>query len=255
MYLCYLDESGDSGYQNSPTKAFSLGCLMVEDRAWLLALDGIVGFRRFLRARFGLKMRDELKAQFLIHNTGPFLELGLGDDIRMDIFKMALKLIPKLNEGRGVYAFGVVVDKDKMIKDGRGNENPQIEAWERVIERLERFTYYKADTCILFPDEGEFLAIRKLLRGKRRHCLVPAHYGGSPLARPAISILEDPSMRKSSSSYYIQLADLLAYSAHRAKFPLINFNEKYWEYVGDARLQAITKVAGGQHVGIKEWPP
>lgn len=239
MYLCYLDESGDPGYYNSPTKAFSLGCLIVEDRAWLLALDDIVGFRRFLKAKFGLKMRDELKAQFLIHNTGPFANLNLGDGIRMSIFKMALKLIPKLNEGRGIYAFSVVVSKEDMIKRGWEVKNPQTEAWERVLERLERFTFYNGDTCIIFPDEGEYLAIRKLLRGKRRYCLVPAHYGDSPLARPANLILEDPSMRKSSASYYIQLADLIAYAAHRAKFPTPEFGASYWECVRGARLKEV----------------
>ncbi|GAH33793.1 unnamed protein product [marine sediment metagenome] len=62
-------------------------------------------------------------------------------------------------------------------------------------------------------------------------------------------------MRKSSSSYYIQLADLMAYAAHRAKYPTPEFGANYWEYVGDVRLKEVTKLTGGKHTGIKEWPP
>ena len=141
--------------------------MIVQDTAWLFSLDDIVRFRRFLRDKFSLPMREELKSSFLIHNTGPFEYLGLGDDIRKKIFKMALKLMPKLNEGRGVDVFSIIVDKDEMIKQGREGENAQEAAWERASERLERYTYYNRDTCVIYPDEGEFHTIRKLLRGKR----------------------------------------------------------------------------------------
>jgi len=56
VYLVYIDDSGDTGLisGNSPTDAFILNALIVQDDAWLDTLDEIINFRRFLRDNFGL---------------------------------------------------------------------------------------------------------------------------------------------------------------------------------------------------------
>jgi hypothetical protein len=249
MYLCYFDESGDPGYKNSLTHAFALACVIVHDRAWLNTLDQIIAFRRFLRVSFGIQMREELKAGHLIHNNGPFTRLRVGEKARMKIFRMGLRLQAKL----GIETFAIVVDKDEMTRRGR-NDEAQKKAWQLAYERLERYTADKRDTCMVFPDEGVYDMIRTLLREKRRYSSVPSHYGTAPLSRPASFVLEDPSIRKSSESYFVQLADLNAYAAHRRVKPQPWFGTEYWEQLGAARVSAVSKLAGGP-IGIKLWPP
>ena len=254
VYICYFDESGDPGYINSLTSAYSLGGVLVQDKSWLRALDDIIRFRRFLRRTFGLQMRDELKASYLIHNNGPFEKLNLGDEIRIKIYDMALKLLTKMNEGQGIHVFAVVIDKKEMVNRERQSENPLRIAWDKATERLERFTDAKRDTCTIFPDEGNHVAIRTIIRKKRRISIVPSRYGTPPLSRPASLVVEDPSMRISRTSYFIQLADLIAYAAHRAIYPEPWFDNTHWEKLGNVRIAGVNKYSGGPR-GIKLWPP
>jgi len=52
----------------------------------------------------------------------------------------------------------------------------------------------------------------------RVHNYVPSHFGPSYNAQ-ITHIIEDPVMRNSSISYFIQLADLVAHSLYRKKIP------------------------------------
>lgn len=250
MYLCYFDESGDPGYKNSLTHAFALACVVVHDTAWLSTLDQIISFRRFLRDEFKIPMRAELKAGYFIHNTGPFENLNIGPETRMKIYRMSLRLEHKI----GLETFAIVVDKDQMVKQYRTGEEPQRRAWELAYERLETLTRKRNDTCLVFPDEGTYEMIRSVLREKRRHNVVPSHYGTQGLSRPASFVIEDPSVRRSSESYFIQFADFSAYAAHRRVKPAEWCGTEYWEHLGQARLRDVSWFTDDP-VGIKVWPP
>ncbi len=54
MYLMYVDESGDPGTVNSPTRYFVLSGLVVHELSWLATLDSLIDFRRRMRDTFGL---------------------------------------------------------------------------------------------------------------------------------------------------------------------------------------------------------
>ena len=106
----------------------------------------------------------------------------------------------------------------------------------------------------MFPDEGHGYFIRAKLRKMRRsHLVKSAFNSASTLTRTADNIIEDPSDRKSSESYFIQFADLNAYAAHCAVYPSSNMNESVWELLGKARLKDVNKLSGGP-TGIVVWP-
>ncbi len=71
MYLMYVDESGDSGLENSRTRYFVLTGMVVHELRWQDALNAFVGFRRRMREKFGLKLRDEVHAG-AIPNQGAY---------------------------------------------------------------------------------------------------------------------------------------------------------------------------------------
>ena len=156
MYLCYVDESGDKGYERSLTSAYALGVLLVPDRTWLRTLDAILGWRRALKREFGIPIRAELKAGHFIHNTGPFERLNVSDEARMKIYRRSLRLISKVHNPNGVAVFAVVVDKEWMKRCHLTYRDPECEAWELAIERLETFTRKNKETCMILPDEGEY---------------------------------------------------------------------------------------------------
>jgi hypothetical protein len=250
--LCYVDESGDSGYVGSKTGGFALGCILINESSWLPALDDVIGFRRYLRNTFKIPPRAELKANYLLHNKGKLRNLKIAPAVRLKIYWMALGLLSKLADGQGVKVFAVVVDEAAMQAQKRADDPARV-AWEVLIERLERFTFYERSMCAVFPDEGNYEMIRGIIREKRRYSTVPAHFGGPALSRPASFILEDPSARRSDQSYFVQLADLVAYASYRAVFPGARFDDRFWNHIGAARLAAINRLAGGP-VAIKVFP-
>ena len=70
MYLMYVDESGDTGVTNSPTRHFALSSLVVHELSWQAALEQLIEFRRRMRDKFGLLMTDEIHASGMINKPG-----------------------------------------------------------------------------------------------------------------------------------------------------------------------------------------
>jgi hypothetical protein len=62
MYLMYVDESGDSGMDKSPTRYFVLSGIVVHENRWHETLNRLVAFRQRMRTQFGLQMREEIHA-------------------------------------------------------------------------------------------------------------------------------------------------------------------------------------------------
>lgn len=58
---------------------FSLGCVLVQASAWPEVFDSFIDFRRYLRTTFGVPVRAEIKANFLLRNGGPLRKLALSE--------------------------------------------------------------------------------------------------------------------------------------------------------------------------------
>lgn len=244
MYLVYIDDSGDTGFKSagSPTDAFILSAVIVKDEDWLNTLDQIISFRRFLFQNFGLRQRDELKAGYLIHGTGPFSKLRTSEAARMRIYKQTLRFQQKLGT---IKTWAILIDKDKW--EGKGwNIGIRDVAWENMIQRIEAYTRYGKENCMIFPDEGHPAFVRGMFRRMRRFNLVQSAYEpGRKLSRPATFIVEDPNYRHSNESYFVQLADMNAYAAYRHIFPESYFGAEYWDELGDAREEKVNRIRGG----------
>ena len=248
IYFAYFDESGDSGFVNSPTRTFTLACILVHDSNWLSALDQTVAFRRYLKDIFKIPTRIELKSSELVHGKGAFRNIGLGYPARMAAYRAAMRFQRKVGL---LKTFAVVIAKDKIQK--KDTADVREIAWRYAIQRLERFGTSQKDNIMVIPDDGHGLFIKKKIRAMRRVNYVPSAYGDSTLERKATNIVEDPSDRKSTESYFVQLADLNAYAAFRVAFPGGNFDGNVWETLGDARLTEVSRLSGGPN-GIVVWP-
>jgi hypothetical protein len=72
-------------------------------------------------------------------------------------------------------------------------------------------------------------------------------------------LLDDPVPKRSSESYFIQLADLVAYAAYRKVFPPIArarptvVPQTMWDELGPATLRAVNMYSGGPP-GIVQRP-
>jgi Protein of unknown function (DUF3800) len=213
VHFAYVDESGDSGARGSHT--YTLGCVFAEGRAWPGLFDAMIGYRRHLREAFGLPVRAEVKANYLLRNGGPFRALHLSEQARQDIYRGFMRLQPKL----GLLTFAVVIDKARSAALYPGRDPREI-AWEWFLQRVERFmTQSHRSPVVLVHDEGETTLVRKLARKARRAGTAGSMFGTGVLQLPARDLLDDPVPRDSRQSYFLQLADLAAYAAFRHVYP------------------------------------
>jgi hypothetical protein len=68
---------------------------MVEHGAWRNSFDRLISYWRHLRRPFGLPVRAEMKANFLLRNGGPFRKLALSESARFAIYRQTMRLHPK----------------------------------------------------------------------------------------------------------------------------------------------------------------
>lgn len=251
MMLAYVDESGDAGLAGSLT--YSLGTVMVESSRWPSVFDDLIDFRRFIRRQFGVRVRDELKANYLLRNGGPLRPLQLSEQARFAIYRGHMRIQAKLE----LKAFAVVIDKVALATKRPGLD-PRDVGWEYLLQRLERYTTKNATEVMLIHDEGEALRVRGLARKARRAGSAGSAFGTGYLRRPAQRVIDDPVARDSSQSYFLQLADMNAYAAFRHLFPpppraVQIVPQSMWNELGPARLLAVSALAGGPP-GIVTYP-
>ena len=249
MYLAYFDESGDAGFVRSPTEAFALACILVYEDDWLDFLDQTIYFRRWVRDQFGLRMKEELKATHLVHGDGPWRKLGHGDDVRLRVYKQALRLQHKCGI---VKTFAIVIRKAEITH--QATNNPREVAWRYALQRLERFCSDEDENVSMYPDAGHGNFIRQKTRQMRRISYVPSAFDAGLLDRRMRCLVEDPSDRRSHDSYIVQLCDLNAYAAHRRVYPSKKLGKKMWKELRDARLARVRKLYTGDPRGMVIWP-
>lgn len=245
MYLCYMDESGDTGVTpGSPTPTYTVAAVLVHETHWVQLFEDLIGFRRYLRKSFGLRMRAEIKATQLIRGSGPWSELGLGETVRKRVYRSLMRFQGKSG---GVLTYAVVVDKSK--RDSA--DDVRDRAWRFAFQRIERTMSTRDERVMLIPDGGQYLWIRKLAREMRRFSMPGSMLGIGALERPMLKVLiDDPVERDSRESYFIQLADLNAYAAYRNTVPDPAFPQSMWTELGPAILSAANMYKPHQTPGI-----
>ena len=145
-------------------------------------------------------------------------------------------------------AFAIVIHKEEIIK-------PTIDvhdtAWEYLLQRLDMRMRETGAPIILVHDNGSTnQKITQLLRRFRR----VSWGGGQAHATPLL--VEDPVPRDSQHSYFVQMADLVAYSATRKIMPnkgkrAAICGPQMWDEVGSARVAAVNHRRSD---GIVVWP-
>lgn len=240
----YVDESGNTGSISSGgSLTYSLGAVIVTADVWPGVLDNLVSFRRRLRDRYGIPMRDELKANYLLRSSGTIRRFDLAPGERHVIYRAHLRVLRDLP----ARAFAVVIDK----RPGSLNTVEVFDrAWRLLLERLERMSSKESSPLLIMHDEGENDAIRRWARRARRHLTAGSHYGTGMLNNPMRHLIDDPVPRRSDHSYMIQFADLVAYAGFRAvvepgKGVGAVCPGGMWSEIGPATHTAVNRLSGG----------
>jgi hypothetical protein len=219
MYLMYVDESGDTGVVNSPTKYFALSSLIVHELRWQACLDRLIAFRRRMRDKFGLKLNEEIHAAAMINHPGALVRIPRND--RLTIIRGFADEIASLPD---VSSINVVVKK--LSSDT--SETVFDRGWSTIIQRFENTLSHhnfpgpsNSDERGLIVCDDTDIRLNRLVRRMRRYNPVPsrAQFGPGYRNLQLKAIVEDPVHRDSRVTYFIQAVDTIAYLLYQKGQP------------------------------------
>lgn len=213
MYLMYVDESGDSGIINSPSKYFVLSAIVIHELNWQKILEDIIDFRRYLKQKYGLLINEEIHAAEFI-NGHPKLKANISKNDKMDILRKCLKF---LNDRNDISIYSVACNKSDK------NDNVFDFTWRVFIQQFENtlqnknFTagFEQAEKGIILSDNTDGGKLTKILRKMRHYNPIPNLQTTGSRNLKLVSIIEDPILRSSDNSYFHQFTDVVAYFARQ----------------------------------------
>jgi hypothetical protein len=222
VYFMYVDESGDSGVVNSPTRYFVLSGLVLHELRWQAYLDHLIQFRRTLKQTYGFRLREEFHAGAMITRPGTDL-MRIKKHHRLAMIRHFADNLAAMTE---FSIINVVIDKQGKRPDYDVFEM----AWKALIQRFENTLSHHNfpgprnadDRGLLVCDHTEDKKVTMVMRRMRKFNPVPHHPAFSSVGHrnlPVLSIVEDPNFRDSEHSFFIQAVDLAAFLVYQSMAP------------------------------------
>lgn len=248
----YVDESGDSGLIGSPTRYFVLTGMVVHELRWHEALNRLINFRLRMRSAFGLLMKDEIHGGSMLTRPGSLVRIK-----RNDRLAIVRHLLDELASMTFVNFINVRVDKTGKPP----GYDPFERAWQALIQRFENTLNHRNfpgpanadDKGIIFCDETDGAALRRLYRRMRVYNPIPNMHGPGHRHLPLVRIVEDPSIRLSHHSYFVQAVDTAAFSTYQWYQPSNFIRQKGGRSYFTRLDPVLCKVASNTHrYGIVE---
>lgn len=207
MDIIYVDESGDPGGLNSPTKEYILVAMIVPGAIWH-QLDGRINRLRLrMQKHLGVKPDEEIHAvEFL---GGARMHQGL---MTWERIKATRWLLKEIRRQSGLRFIMVVQSKDSTL-------SPFSEAWVNLAGRLERELSGKG---LIITDATDRKSLQKALGYKwvrdESTAATPTHSWHAKL-------VENPIHVDSRHSRLLQITDLIAYLCRQGIRPNSLFTE------------------------------
>ncbi len=214
--LLYMDESGDNGLVEGSTDFYILAGVSIKTRYSKELFWKILDFRKSITKKYGLKFQ-EIKGSDIFYHRGAFFNSLVAPP---DLEKIHSNLIEILCEST-VELFATVKSK----KEFRQRQFPLTknsvklfsqEIWGEFLSTYEsylinksRHLKYPQNGLIYFDDNpSQKKYIREIIRERSRKYDLESEF-------PEAGIVEDVIFRDSQESYFIQLADILAFTVSR----------------------------------------
>jgi hypothetical protein len=251
VYFMYVDESGDPGtlslnaIAQQPSRHYILSALIIPAREWRLYLSSMVAIRRTLRQRYGLPIRTEQHGVELIHPRGnPFYKQMRGRHQRVALYRDVLQSV--CSQLPAATIINVHLDKAHLHYSSAATvRDIQTLSWSTLIRSYDTFLQRqgKGMPGLIFADEMNEVKIRRLMRQLRVHDFNSNRSSNTYSAR-ALNVVEDPVMRSSQHSYFVQIADLVAHALYRKLYPKGSYRQfnvdKLFDYVNPLLLRAAS---------------
>lgn len=247
--IFYVDESFDE-------RKFCLSAIGIRHGEWRECFNRARQHRSMLKQDYGMFLRKEVHAHEFVSGRGRIANQQIGKWQRSRIFEQLLRSVAELPH---VMIINVCLDVP-------GRANPQMDAWDRLINRIERtmleyerrelplrrelvsrlppdfpdntrtdlerrLNYYRP-RALIFADEGREDEITKALRKMSVFNPIPSQFGHwapgtATLNIPVERLIEDPNFKKSHQSFFLQLADCVAFALLKREAPPTPNIKKY----------------------------
>lgn len=232
--LFYVDESYDQA-------RFCLSAIGIRHVDWRDCLQQVRQYRAVLKQDHGIYLRKEIHAQEFVSGRGRVSASVVSKHARSRVFDGLLRLVASLPN---VMIINICLEVS-------GRKNPQLDAWDRLLNRIERtllemerrelplrkkllatlpeefpdgarlcldtrLNAYRS-RALIFADQGRETEITGAFRKMNVFNPIPSRFGkwsGATQTKniPVERIIEDPVFKESHQSYFIQLADCVAFS-------------------------------------------
>ncbi len=194
--------------------------VVFSDKYWTENLQNLKDFRRHLRKKYNILISTELHATEIWNNRGDFRKINLTMAQRKRLFSEILLFARKLKDMKII-----VVSADKSSAR-LNNQNIKDLSWKYLFQRFENLLNERKDFGQIYTDFGHESDQRRILRRMRIYNPIPSKFTG--FVRKEIKwVIEDPNIRDSKQSYFIQLVDICAYICRLRND--ITKNHKFWK--------------------------
>ena len=214
MHTFYADESWDQS-------RFVLTAICIEDASWRAAFEATKGFRRTLKADFGIKMTSELHAHSFVRKVSDNVStrvVSLAE--RRQVYELVLRHVAELP----IVLFNVVMNVPRWGSKQRAHSI----AIERLANRVQTMMRKHGSYAVVIFDKGMEAETTKIVRRLSVFNPIPSAMGawGDGDAYRNIVLdrfLDDPFFKDSRSSYFLQLADFCAWALLKREVPPTGF--------------------------------
>jgi len=176
MYLMYVDESGDCGLIDSPTRYFVLSGIVLHELRWHQCLDQIHAYRQRMRHGFGLKLREEIHAAAMLTRPGKLVRIQRND--RLTIIRAFADELASMTD---LNVINIIVDKQGKA----AGYDVFLHAWRALLQRFANTMTYRNfpgprnadERGMVLADYTDTLKLTRLVRQLRRYNPVPNKSG------------------------------------------------------------------------------
>lgn len=211
MYIAYYDECGDDGFPKYSSPLFALTAVYIHYLKWQGIYEKIRLFRRTLKNQFGLPIRLEMHAKYFLLNKNPYRELQISDQNRIQILDLYIRLIGNLD----LKIINVVIDKPKIQKPDYDVLDTSLKYSIQRVENTLAARKDNNDRFMIITDEGRVGKMRSIARAMQSINFIPSKFSPNPYRSDIKLLIEDPLPKDSRESYFIQLADLVAFVVYQ----------------------------------------
>ncbi|HEY0323090.1 MAG TPA: DUF3800 domain-containing protein [Pyrinomonadaceae bacterium] len=259
MYLIYVDESGDSGRKAGGTPFFVISGIIIHESYWNEVFQSMIYLRRRWSMMYGIPQRISLHATDIVNGHGDYhhSQYGLSTDNRFAIYYDALEFLASLKDK--IHILNVFIRKDKILK---ADLDVFEWGWKFFIQRFHNsidtggVLFQEKNYGMLVTDRTHDDHLRKLLRQMRAFNYIKSKVAGTTPYYNVLTtrVLDDPVPRNSRHSYFIQMADLVAFSLARRDYPRPVLARHGFETYFNILDPVLLKQASSDPQGIYYWP-